>query len=115
MGLVLQGGIQKNRSSSGWTLAGSPFPLGQGFHPALTNITIVLFPLRMTSHPGICLKLSQIHQKIHLLSPLLCPGEAPSAVLCPVLGSPVQERGGAAGESPVEGYEDEEGMGASLL
>ena len=25
-------------------------------------------------------------------SPLHCPGEAPSAVLCPVLGSPVPER-----------------------
>ena len=25
-------------------------------------------------------------------SPLLCPGEAPSAELCTVLGSPVQER-----------------------
>ena len=43
------------------------------------------------------------------------PREAPSAVLCPVLVSSVQERWGATGESPAESYGDEEGTGASLL
>ena len=69
MGLVLKEGIQKNRSSTGLTIASSHFSLGRGFHPVQTNTTIVLFPLRITSHPGICLKLSQIHQKICLLWP----------------------------------------------
>ena len=36
-------------------------------------------------------------------------------LLCPVLGSPPQERWGAAGKSLAEGYEDDEGAGASVL
>lgn len=38
--------------------------------------------------------------------PLLCPSEAPSGILYPVLGSPVRVRQGTAGESSVEGYSD---------
>lgn len=69
MGLVLKEGIQKNRSSSGLTIASSHFALGHWSHPVQSNTTIVLFPLRIMSHLGVCLKLSQIHQKIYLLWP----------------------------------------------
>ncbi|GAB0190296.1 mitochondrial enolase superfamily member 1 [Grus japonensis] len=39
--------------------------------------------------------------------PLLCPGEATSGILCPVLGSPVPDRQGTTGDSPEEGYKDD--------
>lgn len=47
--------------------------------------------------------------------PLLCSGEATSRMWYPVLDFPVQERQRTAGEGPIEGYEDDEGTGASLM
>lgn len=38
---------------------------------------------------------------------LVCPGEATSGILCPAVGSPVQEMQGTTGGSPVGGYKDD--------
>jgi len=48
-------------------------------------------------------------------SPLLCPAEATSGALCPVLGFSFQDIQGTAGESPVEGYKDGDKFGASPI
>lgn len=42
-----------------------------------------------------------------IFPPQVSPGEATAAVLCPVLGSPVQQKYGAAGESQAEGHEED--------
>lgn len=39
-------------------------------------------------------------------APLLSPGDATPGVLCPILGSLVQERHGAPGAGSVEGNKD---------
>lgn len=45
--------------------------------------------------------------------PLSRTAEAMSEVLHPVLGSPIQEKQGTAGENPVEGHKDDEELEAS--
>ena len=46
---------------------------------------------------------------------LLCPDEDTSGLLCPVLGSSVQERYQTSRDSPVEGHKDDEWSAVSPL
>ena len=62
-----------------------------------------------------CIKKSEQQVEGGDRRPLLCPGHATYGVLCPVLGSPVQERQGSPRRSPAESHKDDEGPGASCV
>lgn len=65
--------------------------------------------------PGLHYKVSCLKVREGNPSFLFNTGEATPEVLCPILGSPVQERNGHTEECSMKGYEDDKGTGASLL
>ncbi|GAB0192850.1 hypothetical protein GRJ2_001750300 [Grus japonensis] len=60
-----------------------------------------------------CIKRSMASRSREVI--LLCSGETPPGVLCPALGSSVQERHGSVGASPEEGHKNDQRAGAPLL
>ncbi|GAB0187207.1 hypothetical protein GRJ2_001186000 [Grus japonensis] len=61
-----------------------------------------------------CIKRSVTSRSREVILPL-CSGETPPGILCPPPGSPVQDRHGAVGASPEEGYKDDQRAGAPPL
>ena len=64
-------------------------------------------------YPGMHLKENGQQLKGDDPPPELCPDEATSRILCPVLGSPVQKRQESPRKSPAEGDKFGKGPGAS--
>jgi len=52
-------------------------------------------------------------QQVEADDPLYCPGKALFRLLCPILGSLIKKDGYY--ESPLEGYKDDKGPGASSV
>ena len=72
-----------------------------------------LVPLKANGILGVCCQECGHKVKGVDHAPLLCPGEALSGILCPVLSSPVQKSQGYPINSSAEGNKEDKGPGAS--
>ena len=61
-----------------------------------------------------CIK-TDMSRRSREVIPSFCPGEATFGLLCPALGSPLQERQGTTGKSPMEGHKDGENLKNLLI